>query len=255
MDWQDEAVVLSVRHYGENARIATLLTEEHGRHAGLVRGSGSARGGALQPGQIVRAGWRARLSEHLGNWQLEPLSHPSAMMLDDPARLAALSAVCGLVDATLPEREPHPALFAATRLLFTHMAEMADPEDWGALYVRWEMGLLAEMGYGLDLDACAATGATTGLTHVSPRTGRAVSAAAAEPYAGRLLALPGFLVPGRGLPRNDPMGAVLDGLALTGHFLENRLFAQLHAAVPAARPRLLEAIRRTAPTSGVENRP
>lgn len=255
MDWQDEAVVLSVRHYGENARIATLLTESHGRHAGLLRGGGSARGGALQPGQIVRAGWRARLSEHLGNWQLEPLSHPAALMLDDPARLAALAAVCGLVDATLPEREPHPALFAATRLLFTHMAEMADPADWGALYVRWETGLLAEMGYGLDLEACAATGAREGLSHVSPRTGRAVSAAAAEPYAGRLLALPGFLVPGRGLARNDPMAEVLDGLALTGHFLENRLFAQLHAPVPAARPRLLEAIRRTAPISGVENGP
>src|SRR3546814_16150321 len=107
MDWQDEAVVLSVRQYGENARIATLLTEEHGRHAGLVRGSGAGRGGSIQTGQIVRAGWRARLSEHLGNWQIEPPSHPSAMMLDDPARLAALSAVGGLGAATLPGAEPH----------------------------------------------------------------------------------------------------------------------------------------------------
>ncbi|WP_370155306.1 DNA repair protein RecO [Ferrovibrio sp.] len=253
MDWQDEAVVLSVRHHGENARIATLLTESHGRHAGLIRGSGAGRGGSIQIGQIVRAGWRARLSEHLGNWQLEPLSHPAAMMLDDPARLAALAAVCGLTDAALPEREPHPALFAATRLLFMHMADMPDPESWGALYVRWETGLLAEMGYGLDLDACAATGAAMDLTHVSPRTGRAVSAAAAAPYLDRLLVLPGFLVPGRGLVRNDPMAEMLDGLALTGHFLENRLFAQLHAAVPAARARLLEAIRRTGPASGVEN--
>lgn len=255
MDWQDEAVVLSVRHYGENARIATLLTENYGRHAGLLRGSGGGKGGALQPGQIVQAEWRARLAEQLGYFTIEARSHPAALMLDDPARLAALSAVCALVDATLPEREPHPNLFAATRALFTLMAEMPEPENWGALYVRWEMGLLAEMGYGLDLDACAATGATTGLTHVSPRTGRAVSAAAAAPYAERLLLLPGFLVPGRGAVRNDSMGEMLAGLALTGHFLENRLFAQLHAGLPAARPRLLEVIRRTVTTSGVENGP
>lgn len=257
MDWQDEAVVLSVRHYGENARIATLLTQSYGRHAGLIRGAGTgqgkAMGGALQPGQIVRATWRARLSEHLGHWQLEPLSHPAALMLDDPARLAALSAVCALVDAALPEREPHPNLFDATKVLFSHMPDLPEPESWGALYVRWEMGLLAEMGYGLDLDACAATGATTELTHVSPRTGRAVSAQAAEPYLDRLLSLPAFLVPGRGRRANDAMAEMLAGLALTGHFLENRLFAQLHAAIPQARSRLLEVVRRTATISGVEN--
>ncbi|HEX6957852.1 MAG TPA: DNA repair protein RecO [Ferrovibrio sp.] len=253
MEWQDEGVILSVRHHGENARIATLLTRAYGRHAGLLRGSGTGKGGALQPGQTVRATWRARLSEHLGHWQLESLAHPAALILDDPARLAALSSVCALIDAALPEREPHPALFAATKVLLTHMAELDEPENWGALYVRWEMGLLAEMGYGLDLEACAATGAVTGLTHVSPRTGRAVSAAAAEPYRDRLLALPGFLVPGRGQAANDLMAEMLAGLALTGHFLENRLFAQLHAPVPAARTRLLEVVRRTGTTSGVES--
>jgi DNA repair protein RecO (recombination protein O) len=246
MDWQDDGVVLSVRHHGESARIVTLLTEAHGRHAGLLRGSGTGRGGALQPGQIVRAEWRARLAEQLGYYTLEPLSHPASMMLDDPVRLAALRAVCALVDAAVSEREPHPNLFAATRTLFGLMAEMDDPGDWGALYVRWEIGLLAEMGYGIDLESCAATGATSGLTHVSPRTGRAVSAEAAAPYADRLLVLPGFLVPGRAGPdsrSNDPLQAVQDGLALTGHFLENRLFAQLHTPVPQARARLLEVVR------------
>lgn len=250
MDWQDEGVVLSVRHHGESARIVTLLTESYGRHAGLLRGSGTGRGGALQPGQLVGAEWRARLSEQLGYYTLEALKHPAALMLDDPARLAALRAVCALVDAALPEREPHPNLFGATKALFSLMAEMEDTGDWGALYVRWETGLLAEMGYGIDLESCAATGATTNLTHVSPRSGRAVSAEAAAPYADRMLKLPAFLVPGRGaesreapesLP-NDSLQAVLDGLALTGHFLENRLFAQLHAAVPQARARLIEVV-------------
>lgn len=168
-------------------------------------------------------------------------------MLDDPARLAALSSVCALIDTALPEREPHPGLFNATKSLFTLMAEMSEPGDWGALYVRWEIGLLAEMGYGIDLDSCAATGATTGLTHVSPRTGRAVSAAAAAPYADRMLTLPPFLVPGRSgaLPANHPLVDVESGLALTGHFLENRLFAQLHKAVPQARGRLLEVVHRS----------
>lgn len=257
MEWQDEGVVLSVRHHGENARIATLLTESYGRHAGLLRGAGTgqgkAMGGALQPGQLVRATWRARLSEHLGNWQFEGVSHPAALMLDDPARLAALTSVCALIDAALPEREPHPNLFNATKVLFSHMPDLPEPESWGALYVRWEMGLLAEMGYGLDLEACAATGSTIDLTHVSPRTGRAVSAQAAEPYIDRLLPLPAFLVPGRGRKANDAMAEVQAGLSLTGHFLENRLFAQLHAPIPAARPRLLELIRRTVTTSGVES--
>src|SRR5690606_41790928 len=111
-----------------------------------------------QPGRMARAEWRARLSDQLGYYTLEPLQHPAAMMLDDPARLAALSAVCALIDAALPEREPHPNLFAATQALFTFMAEMPDPDAWGALYVRWETGLLAELGSVLDLGACPATG-------------------------------------------------------------------------------------------------
>lgn len=251
MEWSDDAVVLSIRHYGENARIVSLLTEQRGRHAGLLRGSGGAKGGAMQPGQVVRAAWRARLPEHLGHYSLEALSHPAALMLDDAARLAGLSAALALVEATLPEREPHPALFAGTRLLLETMAEMPDPADWAALYVRWELGLLAEMGYGLDLESCAATGARIGLSHVSPRSGRAVSVAAAAPYAGRLLALPAFLVPGRGLPpANDPGRDALAGLELTGHFLEHRLFAALHGPLPAARPRLLEVLRKTLAISG-----
>lgn len=245
MDWTDDAVVLSVRHYGENARIVSLLAEDHGRHAGLIRGSGGAKGGALQPGQLVRATWRARLAEHLGHFQFEPLLHPAALMLEDGAKLAALSGACALVEAVLPEREPHPGLYRATRVLLEQLPNLDEPAHWGALYVRWELGLLAEMGYGLDLESCAATGSVSDLTHVSPRSGRAVSADAATPYLARLLRLPGFLVAGRGAPpANDPGEDVLAGLELTGHFLENRLFAALHGPLPAARHRLLESLHK-----------
>lgn len=254
MEWQDDGIVLSVRHHGESARIATVLTRGHGRHAGLLRGNGAGKGGAVQPGQLVRVDWRGRLSEHLGYFSLESVGHPASLMLDDRARLAALACVCALTDTALPEREPHPNLFEATRILLFHMPDLPEPQAWGALYVRWETGLLAEMGYGIDLESCAATGDTIGLSHVSPRSGRAVSAAAAAPYADRLLPLPGFLVPGRGMS-GDPLGDVLAGLALTGHFLEHRLFAQLHAPMPAARFRLVEAIHGTVAKTGVENPP
>ena len=251
MEWSDEGLVLSIRHYGENARIASVLCAERGRHAGLLRGSGQGKAGAVQPGQRVRVTWRARLSEHLGNFSFEPIRDIAALLLDDPGRLAALVAACTLVDAALPEREPHPALFEATGVLFDALAAMDDPADWGALLVRWELGLLAEMGYGLDLSRCAASGAERGLTHVSPKSGRAVGAEAAAPYAGRLLASPAFLVPGRGgVAANHPMTDVLAGMALTGHFLENRLFASLHAPLPAARLRALEILHRHAAISG-----
>jgi DNA repair protein RecO (recombination protein O) len=164
--------------------------------------------------------------------------HPAAALaMEDPLALALLSSACAIAADALPEREPHPRAFAGLVSLIGHLAGGA--EGVMADYIRWEAVVLAELGYGLDLAACAVTGATAGLTHVSPRTGRAVSAAAAEPYAGRLLALPAFLLDGA--DQGDP--AAWDaGLRLTGHFLDRDAFGARHRAVPEARHRLADRV-------------
>jgi DNA repair protein RecO (recombination protein O) len=242
MEWIDRGLVLSHRPFGESGTIAQLLTREHGRHAGLVRG-GSRTRAQVQPGTAVQAVWRARLADHLGNWTLEPERSVVAGLMDDRLRLGALTAACALVEAALPERQPVPAVFDATEALF----DALEGDVWDAAYVAWELGLLGALGFGLDLTRCAATGATEDLTHVSPRTGRAVSAEAAAPYRDRLLDLPGFLI-GRGAATP---GAVVRGLDLTGHFLERWLFAQSHLPVPPARTRHVEAYRTFAAKSGM----
>src|SRR3546814_314852 len=190
MDWRDEGIVLSMRRHGEAAAIVTLLTREHGRHAGLVRGGASRRRrGELQVGNLVTATWRARLEEHLGSLSVELAESWTARLLDRPGRLAALSAATALVDAGLPEREPHPVLFESLKELLLAL----DRDGWAAAYVRWEVALLAELGFGLDLSCCAATGRNDELAYVSPKTGRAVSLSAGEPYRDKLLPLPAFL--------------------------------------------------------------
>lgn len=246
MEWTDEAIVLSARPHGETSSVAVLLTREHGRHAGLVHGGASGRARALyQPGNRVRAIWRARLAEHLGQFVAEPLEGLAALLLDDPLRLAALSAACAVADRALPEREPHPGVHDGLAALIAALADPGLDAVWPAAYVRWELGLLADLGYGLDLERCAATGVNDQLAYVSPRTGRAVSLAAGEPYKERLLPLPGFLV-GRG---GGEGAEVMAGLRLSGHFLERNLFAVQGEGMPAARTRFMERFGRLSATS------
>jgi len=239
MDWSDEAIVLAARPHGEGSAIVQLLTRARGRHAGLVRGGASKRGRAsVEPGNMVEATWRARLTEHLGSLTLEVVRPTAADLLDDPRRLAALAGACAVAEAALPEREPHPAAFEGTAALLAALAA-DDPGDvWPAAYVRWEVGLLGELGFGLDLTRCAATGANDQLAYVSPRTGRAVSLSAGEPYKDRLLPLPPFLI---GAGAADP-AAVAAGLRLTGHFLVHHVFAALHRPAPPARERLAQVL-------------
>lgn len=243
MEWSDDAIVLSARAYGETAALVAVLTRDHGRSVGMLPGGqGARRRPALEPGAHVHVRWRGRSPDGLGTWGMELESAVAARFLDDPGRLAALASACALCDACLPDREPHPALFDGLLALFT----VLDGPAWGEATVRWEIGLLAELGFALDLSACAVTGTPAGadgvndvLTHVSPRSGRAVSASAAEPYLDKLLPLPGFLA-GRG---GGGAGEVAAGLALTGYFLER---SALHGPLPPPRLRLADIVRRAA---------
>ena len=233
MDWIDDGIVLSARKHGEAAAIVTLLTRGHGRHAGLVRGgAGSRARGLYQPGNLLRATWRARLSEHLGNYTCELMRSHAAAVLDDPLPLLALSAACTMVETALPEREPHGTLFESLSALVAGLSR----DGWAARYVRWELSFLAELGFGLDLSSCAATGVNDGLAFVSPKSGRAVSAGAGAPYADRLLALPAFLLD----ERDEPPAArdLAAGLKLTGFFLASHVFTPERRSLPAARERL-----------------
>ena len=239
MEWSDQAILLSAQPHGETAVIATLLTRVHGRHAGLVSGGQSRRSVAsLQPGNHVQARWQARLAEHLGRLSVEVVTPSAAPWLNDPEILAIIASACAVTEAALPERQPVPALFEGLLALFG----LEDPALWGPAYVKWELGVLASLGYGLNTACCAVTGATEGLAFISPRTGRAVTAEAAAPYAERLLPLPAFLC---GLPEWDS-AEILKGLDLTGHFLSRHVFAHpqnrrlvpLDGMLPLARQRL-----------------
>jgi DNA repair protein RecO (recombination protein O) len=231
MRWEDDAVILSVRPHGEASAIVQLLTRSYGRHAGLVRGGQGARlRGVYQAGNRVVATWSGRLAEHLGTLECELVSSYAARVLDDPDRLAALSAATAMCEGVMPEREPHAACFEGLLALF----ESLEGEHWAEVYVRWELALLAELGFGLDLSACAAGGDNDQLAYVSPRSGRAVSLSAGAPFREKLLVLPAFLV-GRG---EGGEAAVAEGLALTGFFLERYLFHPHDKPLPAARRRL-----------------
>lgn len=233
MDWTDDGILLSARKHGESSVIAVALTRDHGRHAGLVRGgAGRNARGALQAGNRLQLHWRARLPDQLGTFTVELLDGYAGAVLDDGGRLAALASACAVSEAALPEREAHPAVFEGLAAL---MAALPGP-DWAAAYVAWEVGLLGELGFGLDLDTCAATGQTTDLIYVSPKTGRAVSRDAGQPYKNALLALPAFLRSGGVAEPED----VLAGLRTTGHFLSRNVFAD-HAP-PPARGRLLNRL-------------
>ncbi len=247
MQWSDDGFVIATRKHGEAAAIVSLLTREHGRHAGLVRGgAGRRQRGTLQIGNLVRATGRARLAEHLGSFTCELTGAHAAGLLDHKMPLLALAASAGLLETALPERAPHREVFDQ----FARLIEALPEPGWEAVYVRWEAGLLADLGFGLDLGECAATGATDGLAYVSPRTGRAVSAQAGEPYRDRLLALPRCLLDHE---LSADARQFLDGLTLTGHFLTAHVFAPDGRKLPAARLRLVDGIAGTTTISSVSN--
>lgn len=237
MEWRDEGALLTVRRHGESDAIIEVFTAGHGRHAGVVRGGAGRRmAPVLQPGAQLQLTWRARLEAHLGHFTVEPLRQRAVGILDDRDALLALSSVCGLLAFTLPERDPQPRLYPASLALLDTLGADA---NWPLAYLRWEMLLLEEAGFGLDLGRCAVTGAREGLAFVSPRTGRAVSRAGAGEWVDRLLPLPECLL-GQGPASPEELA---EGLRVTGYFLQRRLAPALgDRPLPDARQRLADRL-------------
>lgn len=237
MEWQDEGVILNVRRHGESAAVVDIFTRHHGRHLGLVRGARTpARRALLQPGNQVQAVWRARLEEHLGNWQLDGLRLRAGHIMQDRERLALASCVFALA-SLMPERDPHEDIALALDFLLERLDRS---EPCMEAYVRFELMVLQTLGFGLDLTRCAATGQAQDLAYVSPKTGRAVSRRAGAPYDARLLALPPFLL--HEAVADDEQ--LLAGLRLTGFFLRCHVYEPRNLAEPQARQHLLRAIER-----------
>lgn len=235
MYWSDEAIVLSIRTHGESSSILDALTCEHGRHLGLVYGGTSPkRRAVLQPGNTVQLKWRARLEEHLGTYTAEAVRLRAGEMFESRESLIGLNAFVAIAGAVLPEREPHRAAYEGANALLESILEK-NFAHWGQEFARWELALLDELGFGLDLSSCAATGSTENLVYVSPRSGRAVSKKAGEPYRDKLLALPAFL---GGAGRADSNQDLAAALRLTEHFFEQWVLAPHERDLPEARRRL-----------------
>lgn len=237
MEWRDEAILLSSRRYGEANAILEVFARARGRASGLVRGGGSRRRAAeLQPGAQLAVTWRGRLADQLGTFRVEATAMRAGRVLGDRTALAALSAITAQLSAYFAENDPHPELFDETAAL---LDALADPERWPGLYGAWELSLLAALGFGLDLSACAATGARQDLVYVSPKSGRAVSRAAGAPYADKLLPLPSFLR----LGGPASWAELREALKLTGRFLEKSAAPALGLdAPPEARGRLVALV-------------
>ena len=236
MEWSEPGIILAVTPYGEGDVLASVFTEAQGVVRGLARGGASrARAATWQPGNLIEARWVARLSDQLGSYTGELVHAGAALAMADPLALSTLMSACAVAEGALPEREPHARVFRGLLHLIVHLQQGLDCIPG---LVEWELGLLADLGFGLDLSRCALTGATDGLAFVSPKTGRAVCADAAGDWRERLLALPNFVLDGS-VPRP---GHARDALRLTGHFLARDAFGSRHRAVPAARVMLYDRV-------------
>jgi DNA repair protein RecO (recombination protein O) len=239
IEWREEGVLLSVRPHGETSVIVEAFTSAHGRHLGVVRGGISRRlAPVLQPGAQLDLSWKARLEDHMGAFVVEPVRGRAAAVLDDRLALSAMSSALALARFALPERAAYPGFYDQTVALLDAMAERT---GWLPAYLDWEMALLDQMGFGLDLSACAVRGVNEELAFVSPRTGRAVSRMAAGAWVDRLLPLPGVMLGG---PAD--LDGVLDGLRTTGHFLGEKLAPALgNRPLPEARARFVDVLARS----------
>jgi DNA repair protein RecO (recombination protein O) len=238
MQWTDDGLILGVRRHGETSVVLELFTRAHGRHLGLVRGGRSQKlRPTLQPGNTVRAVWRARLDDHLGAYAVEPLVSRAGRLMERADALHGVGHLAGLL-RLMAERDPHGALYETAEIVANHLD---DPGSAPALLVRLELAVLSELGFGLDLGSCAATGDTEDLIYVSPKSGRAVSREAGAPYAEKLFALPPFLIAG-GANASPTAEDVRAGFALTGFFLASRIWEPRGLKPPDARAAYLKTL-------------
>lgn len=240
----DQALILRIDKLGDHDAIVHFFSCTHGVNRGVVKGGLSRKRRAdLQPATLGRAQWKSRLPEHLSSLAIEAEVGFGARVMHDPLALAAVSSAMGLLSVALAERDPHPELFRASVDFLRHVAAGVEPRIWLAEYVRLELALLEQAGFGLDLNCCAATGATSDLVYVSPKSGRAVSRAAGAAYHDKLLALPAFFERGEGgLP--DSIAEICDGLALTGYFITERMLPALHRKMPPLRAHFVALVGR-----------
>lgn len=240
MQWTDEAIFLGARRHGETSVIAEVMTRARGRHLGMVRGGRSrTMQPVLQPGNRVEVTWRARLDEHLGEFRVEPVTLRAARLMESATAVYGVQALAALL-RLLPEREPHPHLFDALDVILDHLEE---PAAAGELFIRFELEVLNDLGFGLDLDQCAATGRRDDLAFVSPKTGRAVCREAGSPWADRMLALPGFLNPGATKAANGE--SLAEAFRLTGFFLNRHVYEPRGLEPGAAREGFCQAALKT----------
>jgi DNA repair protein RecO (recombination protein O) len=242
MQWTDEGIVIGVRRHGEASAILELMTHEHGRHLGLVRGGfGSRMKPVLQVGNSVSAAWRARLDEHLGNYTVEPMRQRASNFFAAPHAIYGVTHLAAMM-RLLPERDPHAGLYSVFEEV---LDRLEDPVLAAPLVVRFELQLLTELGFGLDLAQCASTGACADLIYVSPKSGRAVSRTAGEPWADKMLRLPSFLRDHDALPAGRDLA---DGFALTGFFLARHVLEPRGLALSDERAHFIAALGRALPS-------
>lgn len=238
MEWSDDGIILKVSRHGESDVVLDALTPANGRWCGYVKGgAGRRKRGELQPGNSVRLNWRSRIEENLGSYTTELLHSPLGLLMQAPFRLAAMTAACATLQSSLSEREPHPEIYQGFKAFMALLEdEECTADDAAIMLVKLELGLLTELGFGLDLTECAATGVRTNLTYVSPKSARAICSEAGKPYHDKMLILPAFLIDdASGYSAED----ITAGLALTGYFLHRNIWHVQGQGTPPARGRFI----------------
>ena len=240
MNWREEGILIGIRRYGESSVIVEIFFENRGRHLGVIRGGISNKlNPILQLGNQLDAHWKARLEEHLGSFSVELVKSRASLIMMDRVALSGLSSICGLLNFCLPEREGHSLLYKKT---FGLLDLVACNEKWLKDYLSWEITLLEELGFGLDLSSCVVTGSLDNLNFISPKSGRAVSSEAAGEWEKRLLPLPNCL-----LGLDDSIENLIQGFSVTGYFLENKVASSLgQKVITGSRNRFIELLKKLA---------